>query len=404
MKLLTLWPWQRTRAVQPALHIKLCQDSALTRFFTRLASRLASRLAPCLSLVPLWLSLHLLFVSTVTVANTPATDGVALDDVPLNSAVDDPSLDDVSLDDAADGQAEESVEAVADNSVLDQSHSYVTARFDSLARWIDGYFGVARTDIETAHSFVRVRYDNLWEESGETANNIRVRGKVNLPLLDERLKLVFFDEDEDLLAQESLEELGEEQDNSGGVGLQYNIAERQKFRIDYRLGLRSGSQLRTGVRGRYTLPINDRALLRLTENIYWQDTRGFGSTTTIEADYSINERQLIRWTNRLDFGEESPGLPWQSVLSLSHVFKENHAVAYYIRASGDTRPDYITTDYGPGFLYRINLWKKWFYVEFEPNYLWRRLPETNKHEGVLGATLRFEVLFSEDYRQVVYPD
>ena len=70
-----------------------------------------------------------------------------------------------------------------------------------------------RLYIETAHSFVRVRYDNLWEESGETANNIRVRGKVNLPLLDERLKLVFFDEDEDLLAQESLEELGEEQDN-----------------------------------------------------------------------------------------------------------------------------------------------------------------------------------------------
>lgn len=56
------------------------------------------------------------------------------------------------------------------------------------------------------------------------------------------------------------------------------------------------------------------------------------------------------------------------------------------------------------FLYRINLWKKWFYVEFEPNYLWRRLPETNKHEGVLGATIRFEVLFSEDYRQVVHPD
>ena len=391
MKPLTLRPRQRTCAVQLASHTKLCQDSALTRFFTRLST--------CLSFVPLWLSLHLLFVSMVTVANTPATDIVALEVVRLDSAV-----DDASLDGAADGQAEESVEAVADNSMLDQSHSYVTARFDSLARWIDSYFSVARTDIETAHSFVRVRYDNLWEESGETANNIRVRGKVNLPLLDERLKLVFFDEDEDLLAQEGLEDLGEEQDNSGGVGVQYNVAERKKFRIDYRLGLRSGSQLRTGMRGRYTLSFSDRALLRLTESIYWQDTRGFGATTTIEADYSINERQLIRWTNRLDFGEESQGLPWQSVLSLSHVFKENHAVAYYIRASGDTRPDYITTDYGPGFLYRINLWKKWFYVEFEPNYLWRRLPETNKHEGVLGATIRFEVLFSEDYRQVAYPD
>ena len=399
MKLLNLPIWQRTCAVQPASRTKLFQDFALTCFFTRPSNRRSTCRSTLMALVPLWLWLHVLFVSTVAVANTPAPDVVASDVV-----VSDRAADDASADDVADEQPEESVENVADHSMFDQSHSYVTARLDSLARWIDGYFGVARTDIETAHSFVRVRYENLWEESGETADNIRVRGKVNLPLLDERLKLVFFDEDEDLLAQESLEELGEEQENSGGVGLQYNIAERQKFRIDYQLGLRSGRQLRTGVRARYTLPISDRGLLRLTENIYWQDTRGFGSITTLEADYSLNEHQLIRWINRFDFGEESSGVPWQSVLSLSHVFKENHAVAYYFRASGDTRPDYITTDYGPGFLYRINLWKKWFYVEFEPNYLWRRLPETNKHEGVLGATIRFEVLFSEDYRQAAYPN
>ena len=69
MKPLTLRPRQRTCAVQLASHTKRCQDSALTRFFTRLSTRLST----CLSFVPLWLSLHLLFVSMVTVANTPAT-------------------------------------------------------------------------------------------------------------------------------------------------------------------------------------------------------------------------------------------------------------------------------------------------------------------------------------------
>ncbi|MBT8148732.1 MAG: hypothetical protein KJO24_02295 [Gammaproteobacteria bacterium] len=287
-------------------------------------------------------------------------------------------------------------------SVLDYSHGYVTQQFDTLARWIDGFFGTRRADAETANSFVRLRYEMRFEESGETGNKLRLRGKVSLPLLDERLKLVFFDDEEDeLLPGQSLDDTELERDNTGGVGLQYSIAERRKFRLDYRLGVRSGNELRTGVRLRYALPLSERNQVRFTENIYWQDNRGFGTKSVVDLERALNERQLLRWSNRFDFTEDTRGLPWRSVVSFNHIFKRDHAVAYYFRADGETRPDYITTDYGPGFLYRINLFKKWFFLEFEPSYLWKRLPDTNKHEGVGSLTVRFEILFSDQH--TLYP-
>jgi len=303
---------------------------------------------------------------------------------------------------AADPQVLESIGQ--DVSVWDVSHGYVTDQFDSLARWIDGFFGTRRGDTESANSFVRLRYEMLWEESGETGNKVRLRGKVRLPLLNERLKLVFFDdEEEQLLPGQGLDDTELERDNAGGIGLQYSIAERAKFRLDYRLGVRSGNELRTGVRLRYALPLTQRSQARFTEDIYWQDNRGFGTKTVVDLEHALNQRQLLRWSNRFDFTEDTRGLPWRSVASFNHIFKRDHAVAYYLRADGETRPDYITTDYGPGFLYRINLFKKWFFLEFEPNYLWKRLPDTNKHEGVGSLTVRFEILFSDQHRHAEYP-
>ncbi|MGB5324410.1 MAG: hypothetical protein WBN40_03155 [Pseudomonadales bacterium] len=286
-----------------------------------------------------------------------------------------------------------------ERTVLDVSHSYVSEQFDALARWIDGFFGTRRTDAEAAHSFVRLRNEQVFAESGEANARLRLRGNISLPLLNERLKLVFFDEDDELISGESLEDTELESDNSGGVGLQYNVAERRKFRLDYRLGLRSGDQVRTGIRMRYALPLGERSQVRLTENIYWQDTRGFGSKTIVEIERLLNAYQLVRLSNRFDFTEATVGVPWASVLSLRHAFKRDHAVAYYVRAEGQTRPDYITTAYGPGLLYRINIWKKWFFLEFEPTYLWTRLPESKKHEGIASATFRFEIMFSAEHRE-----
>ncbi len=168
--------------------------------------------------------------------------------------------------------------------------------------------------------------------------------------------------------------------------------------------MRSGNELRTGVRMRYARPLGKKNLVRFTENLYWQDERGYGTKTVIDLDHALNERQLLRWSNRFDFTEDTVGLPWRSVFSFNQIFKQNHGVAYYIRIDGETRPDYLTTSYGPGFLYRINFWKKWFFLEFEPNYLWKRLPESNKHEGIAGATFRFGVLFSEGHHERSYPE
>lgn len=284
-------------------------------------------------------------------------------------------------------------------SIVDNSHAYVSQQFDALARWIDGFFGTQRTDTEAAHSFVRLRLQQRYAEGGEDNARVRIRGKVSLPLASERLKLVFFDEEENLAREEALQESETETGNSGGVGLQYKLAERRKFRLDYRLGLRSGDQVRTGIRLRYALPVGPRSQARFTENLYWQDTRGFGTKTVVDLEHLRNPYQLVRLSNRFDFGEATSGVPWSSILSFRHAFSRDHAVAYYVRADGQTRPDYLTTQYGPGILYRINILKKWLFLEFEPTYLWVRPVRELRREGVAAVIFRLEIMFSEEHRE-----
>ncbi|NNC55907.1 MAG: hypothetical protein HKO07_09335, partial [Pseudomonadales bacterium] len=211
----------------------------------------------------------------------------------------------------------EACETLPTRSFVDVSHSYVSERFDMLARWIDGFFGERRADTETAHSFVRIRAEQRLAESGQANARLRLRGKIRLPLLNERLRLVFFEEDSQV-AGESLGETDTERQNTAGVGLQYNVADKSEFRLDYRLGLRSGDQIRSSIRMRYLLRFAARSQMRLTEELYWQDTRGFGSTTIVDVERLLNPNQLLRLSTRFDFSENTTGLPWSSVLSFRH--------------------------------------------------------------------------------------
>lgn len=304
-----------------------------------------------------------------------------------------------------DNCSDEPDEEVVRRSLLDTSHGYVTGRFDSFARWLDGFFGKPGSDSERAYSFVRLRYDTLWEEGGGTAGRVRVRGRVRLPLLNEKLKLVFSDEEEEQAAvsEQSLEDVDIEDRNREEVALEYSVEEQRRFSLDYRLGMRSGNEIRTGIRMRYKKPLTKNVSAKVTEDIFWQDTRGFGSRTIIDFDYNPRQHQLLRWSSRLDYTEDREGVPWTSILSMNRALDQERVVAYYFRADGETRPDYLTTSYGPGILYRINVWKKWLFFELEPTYSWRKSFDDSRRRGVAAATFRVEVVFSEEHTEIQYP-
>lgn len=289
--------------------------------------------------------------------------------------------------------------------LLDSSHEYVTYRFDSVARWIDGFFGDQRTDLESAHSFIRVRQNNTWQEGEPFHDSVSVRAKLRLPRLKERLNLIIADEqdDEDINQSNSIDDIARSESGNEEIALQYQAKKKKRHEVDYKLGLRSGTEVRLGARLRREWLSSGNILARVTETAYWQDTRGFGSRSVFDIDYVPSDDRLLRWSNRLDFTEDTLGTPWRSRLLYNTILDKKQGLAYYLQSEGETRPDYLTTSYGPGILYRINLFKRWLFFEVEPVYSWRRAEVEDSRKGVAAITARVEVVFSEKHKQPHYP-
>jgi hypothetical protein len=102
---------------------------------------------------------------------------------------------------------------------LDNSHAYLTNQTQSLAGWMDGFFGDPAHDAEIAESFVRLEVIEDWNSEDGNNSKIKVRGRVQMPRLSERISLVFSGEENEA----GEEEFDREKDDN--VGFQFRAAE-----------------------------------------------------------------------------------------------------------------------------------------------------------------------------------
>lgn len=278
-----------------------------------------------------------------------------------------------------------------DQSWVDDTHTYVANSAHELANWIDHFFGSPRDDIESAYSSLRLTFESEWEEGQGRDNAVRLRGKVHLPRINERLSLIFTDEEGEISAtDENVNRVAGETETTR-LALQYKAKEKGRARLDYRLGLRSSLKLRASARYRYEIPWGEHITQRFVQTLYFIDGEGFGSRSRYEYDHLLGENYLFRWSNNARFYEKSDGVEWSSRFLLGQRRNEKSAMSYFTWVNGDTRPNYLTTSYGLGVRYRKNFYRPWLFYELEPAYAWKReLPEDDR-EGVLIFSVRLEI-------------
>jgi hypothetical protein len=105
---------------------------------------------------------------------------------------------------------------------LDNSHAYLTNQTQSLAGWMDGFFGDPAHDAEIAESFVRLEVIEDWNSEDGNNSKIKVRGRIQMPRLSERISLVFSGEENEA----GEEDFDREKDDN--VGLQFRAAETER--------------------------------------------------------------------------------------------------------------------------------------------------------------------------------
>ncbi len=92
-------------------------------------------------------------------------------------------------------------ETDSDVTWMDDSHAFATERAQELTEWMDGFFGDPVYELEKPESLMRLEWENTWDQQDNSNTRLRLRGKVRLPRLSERLSIIFSGEDGDSTQQ-----------------------------------------------------------------------------------------------------------------------------------------------------------------------------------------------------------
>lgn len=271
---------------------------------------------------------------------------------------------------------------------VDSGHAYATEQAQVLTEWMDGFFGDPVYDLEKPESLMRLEWENEWDEEDDHKSRVRLRGKIRLPALSERLNLVFSGDEGDSLA-------ADERDSGDRVSLLYNVGEKKRSRVDLTMGLDWG-ELEPGIRYRNQGPIADRFRYRYTQQLEWDGDDGWQTRGQLNLDHAVSEKQLLRWSNQAEYGEETDGVEWRSKLSFRERFETPRlhdpiVVAWFGAVKGVTDPSYVK-NYRFGMLFRRQVWRRYFFAELEPSYNFRK-QENEDRSGAWELVLRLELLF-----------
>lgn len=280
------------------------------------------------------------------------------------------------------------------NGWLDSSHSYVTNNADNLADWMNNFFGDVTTEQDAPYSTLRLRSESEWDEQDHFDQDLKLRGKVYLPNLNDRISLLFADEDTGETGRDDL--LIDQRDAADDVSVQYRITEKERSDLDFRVGLRSSVNMKTSMRYRYKYPMSDTLLSTLSEEVLYLGGDGFGSRSRVEFDKILDERRVVQWHNRVDWQEDKDGLAWSSSLSLDKRLSSKKAFSYFVATDGETEPDRYVRNYVAGVRYRQNIYRKWLFVEVQPSYRWSKPAPDISREGAAVILFRLEAVFHRD--------
>jgi len=288
---------------------------------------------------------------------------------------------------------------------IDETHALVEQQLGDMTGWVDRFFGDERdADPERAASELRWRNDLRLDDRRRVAVRTRLRAILDLPALERRLaraSLVF--------TGESLADPGRGlSDELGGAWLTPTLRAEQAS-LDLRLQLwrtrgtlvdaGPGVGLRWPLEGHLGARLRQRVgpgwgfSARFTQALFYSTRDRFGGTADLDLSRPLGGLLLLRWRNRGLLSEVSRGLEWGSELGLARDLQPLRLGVYLGGAiSGASRPVNEVTVYRLFARVRRDVWRRWLFLELEPEVLWPTAPPLGRHQEH-AVTLRLEIAF-----------
>jgi len=285
-----------------------------------------------------------------------------------------------------------------ETSWYDDTQIYVNSQFCEPALWFDNFFGSDRVFQEgAAGTYIRWRNDFSYDEEEYFKFKTDISFSVELPVLEDRLRLTF-ESDED----EHLRDIapGNDQEAANSLGLQLDVAEtsRSKFNINVSF------TPRVRLRYRYTYPVYESVTLRLTQELQ-REKAVHSARTLIDFEKLFKNQLFFRSSSEARLSEEFDGVDWLQAFVLYQRVNKKTSLSYETSANGITEPMTLATNYRVAVRFRKNFHRRWLFYEISPELTWpvsfdedRQLIVKNRRSKWL-IFFRFEVHFGNAYKK-----
>jgi len=296
------------------------------------------------------------------------------------------------------------IENIQESSMLSQSADWLIEQRNEWSTLIgdtgaqlDSFF--AGQDIERLPngSFLRLGLESKYFKKGKLTLEPVFRFKLDLPTLQERLKLVL---ESDLPEQKTLNEsklesaLANEERVSGNTtgALQLIFDSAKKWRLSTSIGIRLHTSLNPfwRARTRRTWELEQGWHLKTAQNLYYFHDDGWGESTQLTFEKAIHS-YFFTSTSEARWQHDERVMEFAQVFSSKKKLSAIRAIKYSVGILAKNQPNVNVTDYYFNTTYRRLIYKDWLFYDVTPELLFPREDSFKANPSIL---LRLEVVFS----------
>ena len=294
----------------------------------------------------------------------------------------------------------------ADRTWVDRKQFQIRSWADDTSNKIDNWFGETNPE-KPASATLRVIVDNSWNQHDGYEIKPRIRGRIKLPTLERQLSLVFGDDSLDNELDNNVAITNENPGNSNDKTLDRQQTRENNssfalrwsefskyipFKTDLDLGLRSGDDIYLRLKASKDWKLeNDFSFHAEQIYRYGIDSKNYLRTNLELTHARPNQAFLSNQLNLTYSDNQDDDLTWDNSLFRQHQFFHENSFSYGIYTGGFlNNKDLRLNSWGPFISWRQPLWREWFYVQGNLNYM-------NDHRDdrshFISTSIRFEALF-----------
>lgn len=281
-------------------------------------------------------------------------------------------------------------------SFLDRHQKAVTSRLERYVQGVDNFFTDESALYESSGSYMRVRLESFWTEGEGAELKGGLSFKLRLPKIQKKLKLTISSEVDEQKTTEERETgaVSERDETNRGLytGLEKILGKETGWSFKPSIGVKIRSPLDTYVRLRASRQVTfDNWLMNFSETLYWFDSTGSGSDTSMRWDRKLGENFLFRSDSFLRYTDLNDYFDTSQSFGITHTISKKRAITYKIAAFGifDDETTYATS-YIVDAYYRQNIHKDYLFLDIQPLL---RFDRENDFKGEPGLFVRLELFY-----------